>query len=68
MRTRAPEAERTVPTSLVASPPPLGTSVAQVETRIVATIRIAPAEAGRLRFVQVRGARGSRTAPVPKAE
>ncbi|HEY7608362.1 MAG TPA: hypothetical protein VIF14_03950 [Alphaproteobacteria bacterium] len=48
--------------------PPRGASVAQVETSIVVTLRIEPAEAETLRFVQVRGALGSRTVQVPKAK
>ena len=50
----------------VATPPPRGTIVAQVETRIVVTFRIEPEEAVSLRFVQVRAALGSRTVQVPK--
>ncbi len=50
----------------VATPPPRGSAVAQVETRIVVTFRIAPREAEAIRFVQVRGAFGSRTVQVPK--
>jgi hypothetical protein len=49
----------------IATPPPRGMPVTEVETRIVATFRIAPAEAETLRFVQVRGALGSRTVQVP---
>jgi len=52
----------------VATPPPRGSPVAQVETAIVVTLRIEPAEAEALRFVQVRGALGSRTVQVPKAK
>lgn len=48
----------------VGTPPPRGSMVAQVETRLTATLRIEPAEA--IRFVQVRGALGSRTVQVPK--
>lgn len=50
----------------VATPPPRGTIVAQVETRLAATFRIEPAEAEKLRFIQVRAALGSRTVQVPK--
>ena len=50
----------------VAKPPQRGTYVAQVESRIVVTLRIEPPEAEKLRFVQVRGALGSRTVQVPK--
>lgn len=50
----------------VATPPPRGTPVAQVETRIVVTLRIEAAEAEAIRFVQVRGALGSRTVQVTK--
>jgi hypothetical protein len=50
----------------VATPPPHGTSAAPVEARIVVTLRIEPAEAEPLRFVQVRGALGSRTVQIPK--
>lgn len=50
----------------VATPPPRGTQVAQVESRIVVTLRIEPAEAEKLRFVQVRAALGSRTVQVTK--
>lgn len=49
----------------VATAPPRGTIVAQVETRLAATFRIEPAEAEKLRFVQVRAALGSRTVQVP---
>ncbi|MBL8664717.1 MAG: hypothetical protein JNM29_17930 [Candidatus Odyssella sp.] len=49
----------------VATPPPRGTIVAQVETRIVVTFRIEPEEAEKLRFVQVRAALASRTVQVP---
>lgn len=49
----------------VATPPPRGTIVAQVESRIVVTFRIEPEEAEKLRFVQVRAALGSRTVQVP---
>jgi hypothetical protein len=50
----------------VATPPPRGGAVAQVETRIVVTFRIEGAEAEAIRFVQVRGALGSRTVQVTK--
>jgi len=50
----------------VATPPPRDAVVAQVESRIVVTLRIEPAEAEKLRFVQVRAALGSRTVQVPK--
>ena len=50
----------------VATPPPRGSMVAQVESRIVVTHRIEPAEAEKLRFVQVRAALGSRTVQVTK--
>jgi len=50
----------------VATPPPRGTPAALVETRIVVTLRIEPEQAEKLRFVQVRGALGSRTVQVPK--
>jgi hypothetical protein len=50
----------------VATPPPRGSAVAQVETRIVVTVRIEPAEAENIRFVQVRAALGSRTVQVTK--
>lgn len=50
----------------VAAPPPRGTYAAQVETRIVVTLRIAPAEAEAIRAVQVRGTLGSRIVQVPK--
>jgi hypothetical protein len=49
----------------VATPPPRGTEVAQAETRIAVTIRIERDQAEKLRFVQVRGALGSRTVQVP---
>lgn len=49
----------------VATPPPRGSYVAQVETRIVVTFRIEPAEAEAIRAVQVRGALGSRAVQVP---
>ncbi|MFO0987968.1 MAG: hypothetical protein U1F37_11485 [Alphaproteobacteria bacterium] len=49
----------------VAAPPPRGAIVAQVETRLAATFRIAPEEAEKLRFVQVRAALASRTVQVP---
>ncbi len=52
----------------VATPPPRGTIVAQVETRIVVTFRIEPEEAAKLRFVQVRAALGSRTVQVPPTQ
>lgn len=48
---------------IAAAPPPDG-AVTQVETRLRATIRIAAAEAGPIRFVQVRAAAGSRTLQV----
>jgi hypothetical protein len=50
----------------VAKPPPRDTYVAQVESRIVATLRIEPPAADKIRFVQVRGALGSRTVQVTK--
>lgn len=50
----------------VATPPPRGSFVAQVETRIVVTFRIEPAAAETIRAVQVRGALGSRAVQVPK--
>ena len=50
----------------VATPPPRGTYVAQLESRIVVTLRIAPEEAEKIRFVQVRAALGSRAVQVPK--
>ena len=50
----------------VATPPPRGTYVAQVETRIVVTLRVEPEQAETIRFVQVRAALGSRTVQVPK--
>jgi hypothetical protein len=50
----------------VATPPPRDTYVAQVESRIVVTLRIEPAEAEKIRFVQVRAALGSRTVQVTK--
>lgn len=48
----------------VATPPPRGRPVAQVETRIAITLRIEPREAEKLRVVQVRAALGSRTVRV----
>ena len=50
----------------VATPPPRGSAVPQVETRIVVTLRIEPGEAETIRVVQVRAALGSRTIQVPK--
>jgi hypothetical protein len=50
----------------IATAPPRGTPVPQVETRIVVTLRIEPAEAENIRVVQVRGALGSRTVQVTK--
>ena len=50
----------------VAKPPPRDTYVAQVESRIVVSLRIEPPEADTIRFVQVRAALGSRTVPVTK--
>jgi hypothetical protein len=50
----------------IATPPPRGTQVAQVESRIVVTLRIEPEQAEKIRFVQVRGALGSRTVQVTK--
>ncbi len=49
----------------VATPPPRGAYVAQVESRIVVTFRIEPGAAEAIRAVQVRGALGSRTVQVP---
>jgi len=48
----------------VATAPPRGKPVAQVETRLSVTFRIEPREAERLRVVQVRGALGSRTVQI----
>jgi len=48
----------------VATPPPRGRPVAQVETRITVTFRIEPREAEKVRIVQVRAALGSRTVQV----
>ena len=48
----------------IATPPPRGRPVAQVETRITVTFRIEPRQAEKLRIVQVRGALGSRTVQV----
>ena len=50
----------------VATPPPRGTYVAQVETRIVVTLRIEPEQAEKIRFVQIRAAFGSRTVQMTK--
>jgi hypothetical protein len=50
----------------VATAPPRGSAVAQVETRLVASIRIEAADAAAIRVVQVRGALGSRTVQVAK--
>ncbi len=50
----------------VATPPPRGTIVAQVETRIAVMFRVEPEQAEKIRFVQVRGALGSRTVRVTK--
>lgn len=50
----------------VATPPPRGSYVAQVETRIVVTLRIPPEQAEAIRAVQVRAALGSRAVQVPK--
>jgi hypothetical protein len=50
----------------VATAPPRGSTVAQVETRLVVTLRIEPADAETIRFVQVRGALGSRAVQVTK--
>ncbi len=50
----------------VAQPPPAGSVVAQVETRIVVTLRIEPEQAEKLRFVQVRATLDSRAVQVPK--
>ncbi len=50
----------------VGTPPPRGSMVAQVETRLVVTLRIEPGAAEAIRFVQVRGALGSRAVQVPK--
>ena len=52
----------------VAQPPPRGTYMAQVESRIVVTFRIEPAQAETIRAVQVRGALGSRIVQVPKPQ
>ena len=49
----------------VATAPPRGAPLTQVETRIVVTLRIEPVDAEKIRFVQVRGALGSRTVQVP---
>ena len=48
----------------VATPPPRGSPVAQVETRLTVTFRIEPRDAEKLRIVQVRAALGSRTVQV----
>lgn len=50
----------------VATAPPRGSAVAQVETRLTATLRIEAADAASIRAVQVRGALGSRTVQVAK--
>lgn len=51
----------------VATPPPRDKPTAQVVTRLAATFRIEPREAGTIRVVQVRGALGSRTVQAPGA-
>jgi hypothetical protein len=48
----------------VANPPPRDKPVAQVETRIAATLRIEPPAAATILTVQVRAARDSRTVQV----
>jgi hypothetical protein len=48
----------------VATPPPRGSPVAQVERRLTVTLRIEAPEAEKLRIVQVRGALGSRTVQI----
>ena len=50
----------------VATAPPRGTQVAQVESRIVVTLRIEAEQAEKIRFVQVRATLGSRTVQVTK--
>jgi len=50
----------------VATPPPHGSEVAQVESRIVVTFRIEAEQSEKIRFVQVRAALGSRTVQVTK--
>ena len=50
----------------IATAPPRGTQVAQVESRIVVTFRIEAEQAEKIRFVQVRAALGSRTVQVTK--
>lgn len=50
----------------MASPPPRDKPVTQVESRLVASFRLSPAEAETVRFVQVRAASGSRTVQVLK--
>jgi hypothetical protein len=50
----------------VATAPPRGSAVAQVETRLVAILRIEAADAAAIKAVQVRGALGSRTVQVAK--
>ena len=49
----------------IATAPPRGSAVPQVETPIVVTLRIEPGEAEKIRVVQVRAALGSRTVQVP---
>ena len=49
----------------IATAPPRGSAVPQVETPIVVTLRIEPGEAENIRVVQVRAALGSRTVQVP---
>jgi hypothetical protein len=48
----------------VATAPPRGSPVAQVETRLTVTLRIEAPGATELRIVQVRGALGSRTVQI----
>lgn len=50
----------------IATAPLRGTQVAQVESRIVVTLRIEAEQAEKIRFVQVRAALGSRTVQVTK--
>ena len=50
----------------VATAPPRGSEVAQVESRIVVTFRIEAEQAEKIRFVQVRAALGSRTVQMTK--
>jgi hypothetical protein len=50
----------------VATAPPRGSAVAQVETRLAATLRIEADNAAAIRSIQVRGALGSRTVQVAK--